>query len=89
MLRSGSDRELLELFDELWDVPRIDLSLQVELPKVFSPELTRLCEVVLDQFADGPLLDVVTQQLDTPLQRARLARAVIVQQRDDRARRRP
>ena len=80
-MRSGSDRELLELFDELWDLPRIDLSLQVELPKVFSAELSRLCEALLDKVADGPLLDAVTRQLDTPLQRARLARAVIVQER--------
>jgi len=80
-MRSGSDRELLELFDDLWDLPRIDLSLQVELPKVFSAELSRLCEVLLDKVADGPLLDAVTRQLDTPLQRARLARAVIVQER--------
>ena len=80
-LRSRSDRELLDLFDGLWDLPQTDISLQAELPKVFPPELSRLCEVVLDKFADGPLLDAVTQQLDTPLQRARLARAVIAQQR--------
>jgi hypothetical protein len=80
-LRSRSDRELLDLFDGLWDLPQTDISLQAELPKVFSPELSRLCEVVLDKSADGPLLDAVTQQLDTPLQRARLARAVIAQER--------
>ena len=80
-LRSRSDRELLDLFDGLWDLPQTDISLQAELPKVFSPELSRLCEVVLDKSADGPLLDAVTQQLGTPLQRARLARAVIAQER--------
>ncbi len=80
-LRSRSDRELLDLFDGLWDLPQTDISLQAELPKVFSPELSRLCEVVLDKSADGPLLDAVTQQLDTPLQRARLARGVIAQER--------
>jgi len=65
-LRSRSDRELLDLFDGLWDLRQTDISLQAELPKVFSPELSRLCEVVLDKSADGPLLDAVTQQLDTP-----------------------
>ena len=80
-LRSRSAGELLALFDELWDLPRTVLSLQAELPKVFSPELSRLCEVLLVESADGSLLDAVTQQLDTPLQRARLARAVIVQER--------
>lgn len=80
-LRSRPDRELVDLFGELWDLPRIDLSLQVELPKVFSAELGRLCEVLLDKSADVPLLDVVTEQFDTPLQRAGLARAVIAQER--------
>jgi hypothetical protein len=80
-LRSRSTQELLDLFDELWDLPSTDLSLQAELPKLFSPELSRLCEVLLDKYADGPLLDQVTQQLDTPLVRARLARAVMVLER--------
>ena len=80
-LRSRSTQELLDLFDELWDLPPIDLALQAELPKLFSPELSRLCEVLLDTSADGPLLDQVTQQLDTPLLRARLARAVMALER--------
>ncbi len=39
-LRSRSHRELPDLFDELWDLPPTDVSLEAELPKVFSPELT-------------------------------------------------
>jgi len=80
-LRSRSDQELLDLLDMLWDLPSTSLSLQVELPKLFSPELSRLCDVTLDKSADGPLLDTVTQQLDTLHQRARLARAVIALER--------
>ena len=80
-LRSRSTQELLDLLDKLWDLPPTDLSLQAELPRLFSPELSRLCEVLLDTSADGPLLDQVTQQLDTPLLRARLARAVIALER--------
>ncbi|MGA2012188.1 MAG: hypothetical protein ABSH51_16930 [Solirubrobacteraceae bacterium] len=38
-------------------MPRTDISLQADLPKIFSPELSRLSEVVLDRSADGPLLD--------------------------------
>ncbi len=81
MLRSGSDRELLELFNGLWDLPRFDLSLQVELPKGVLSRAQPPMRGRARPVADGPLLDVVTQQLDTPLQRARLARAVIVRQR--------
>ena len=55
----------------------MDLSLQVELPKVFSPELDRLCDAVADDDPDPELLDAVVQLLDVPAERARLARAVI------------
>jgi hypothetical protein len=76
-LRRRSDVELGELFDELWELPAEDLSLQVELPKVFSPELARLAEVVRDDDPDPELLEAVVQKIDTPFERARLARAVI------------
>lgn len=76
-LRNVPGAELGELFDELWELPAVDLSLQVELPKVFSPELDRLCDAVADDDPDPELLDAVVQLLDVPAERARLARAVI------------
>jgi hypothetical protein len=76
-LRWGSGDDLGELFDELWELPAVDLSLQAQLPKLFSPELGRLAEAVKDDDPDPRLLEVVVEKLDTPLERARLARAVI------------
>jgi SEC-C motif len=76
-LRRRPDSELGELFDELWELPAVDLSLQVELPKVFSPELDRLADAVRDDDPDPELLEAVVEKIDTPLERARLARAVV------------
>ena len=74
-----SERELAWLLAELVDLPRLDLSLQVELPKLLSPALGQLCEAIAedDEIAGDALIDEVLDQLDTPLERARLARAVI------------
>jgi hypothetical protein len=71
--------ELLALIDALWELPAEDLSLQAELPKLFSPELDRLADSVRDDDPDPELLEAVAEQLDTPLERARLARAVLRQ----------
>jgi hypothetical protein len=78
-LRRRSDSELGELFDELWELPAAELSLQVELPKVFSSELDRLADAVRDDDPDSELLEIVVEKIDTPFERARLARAVIAQ----------
>ena len=78
-LRRARDGELEELFDELWELPAVDLSLQADLPKLFSPELDRLAEAVKDDDPDPELLEAVVEKIDTPLERARLARAVIAQ----------
>lgn len=67
------------LFDGLWELPAVDLSLQVEPPKLVSPELDRLCEAVADDDPDPELLEVVVGVIDEPTERARLARAVIAQ----------
>jgi hypothetical protein len=74
-----SERELALLLAELADLPCLDLSLQVELPKLLSPALGRLCEALAedDEVAGDAVIDEVLDELDTPLERARLARAVI------------
>jgi hypothetical protein len=77
-LRRLSDAEFDDLLDGLPELPALDLSLQVELPKLLSPRLDRFWAFA----ADDP--DAAEQQfgellgaIDTPLERARLARAVI------------
>lgn len=74
-----SGAELHELLDDLRDLPALDLSLQVELPKLVSPALDRLCEAVADDDAEvaGAPFEEALRVIDTPLQRARIARAVI------------
>lgn len=57
----------------------MDLSLQVELPKLLSPALGRLCDAVTGDDPDPGLLDAAVAAIDTPIERARLARAVIAQ----------
>lgn len=78
-LRGLSDGELLALFDELWELPCADLSLQLELPKILSPVLHRLAEAVEDDDPDPDLLEAATKSIDGPIERARLARAAIAQ----------
>src|SRR4051812_6091738 len=79
LVRGVSDGQFARLVDELVDVPCVDLSLQVALPKVLSPQLGRLCAAIAedDELAGEAVLDGVLDELDTPLERARLARAVI------------
>ena len=64
---------------ELVDLPCLDLSLQVELPKLLSPALGRLCEAIAedDEMAGEAVIDQVFDEFDTPVARARLAGAVI------------
>jgi hypothetical protein len=78
-LRNVSDRQLEELLDELPELPELDLSLHAGLPKLLSPALDRLCDALAADDPDaaeepfGELLGAI----DTPLERARLARAVV------------
>jgi len=74
-----SEAEFAALLAELVDLPCMDLSLQVELPMLLSPALGRLCEAIAedDELAGEAALSEVLDELDTPFERARLARAVI------------
>ena len=80
-----SDRALDHLSDGLMDLPAIDLSLLVTLPKLIGPDLQRLREAIEHNDPDWGwhALTSVHQQIDTPQQRARLADA-IVRLRDQR-----
>jgi hypothetical protein len=74
-----SDAALDILWERLFDLPTIDLSLQVALPQLISPELQRLRQAIAADDADTSWeeLRIVTNQVDTPQQRARLADAVL------------
>jgi hypothetical protein len=74
-----SEREFAGLLAELVDLPCLDLSLHVELPKLLSPAVGRLCEAIAedDEIAGDAVIEQVLDELDTPAARERLARAVI------------
>jgi SEC-C motif len=78
-LRNVSDGELDEFLDGLVELPELDLSLHADLPKLLSPALDRLCDAFAaddPEAAEGPFGELLGA-IDTPLERARLARAVI------------
>src|SRR3974390_635149 len=73
-----SEDDLDELFDNMLDLPEQHLSLQLPLPKLLSPELEALRYAIDDDDVDAvdEQLKPALKQVDNPLQRARLARAV-------------
>ena len=73
------DPALHDLSEGLMDLPAIDLSLLVTLPKLIGPDLERLREAIEQDDADWgwDALTNVHKQIDTPQQRARLADAII------------
>ena len=74
-----SDHTLDHLSEGLMDLPAIDLSLLVTLPRLIGPDLERLRESIEHDDPDWgwDALTAVHQQIDTPQQRARLADAII------------
>lgn len=68
-----------QLFEELLDLPGEALSLLVALPKLISPELARLRQAIARDDPDWgwDALTAVAEQIDTPTQRAQLARALV------------
>jgi hypothetical protein len=66
---SGEALEIL--WEGLFDLPAIDLSLQVRLPDLITPELQRLRDAAIDDDPDRGWEEprVVTDQIDTPQQR--------------------
>jgi hypothetical protein len=79
---AGLDVEdLYDLYEEMLNLPKLDVSLQVPLPRLFSPALQHLCVVFADPDPDpaeaNAALDAALPLVDTPEQRARLALAVL------------
>lgn len=74
----------IALFNQLVDVPALDVSLQLRLPAILSPELEALREAMeeeMDEEEDEErledLLAAAVDELDTYERRAELARAVL------------
>ena len=74
-----SDRALDHLWEGLMDLPGVDLSLLVTLPKLIGPDLQRLRDAIEHDDPDWgwDALTAVAEQIDTPQQRARLADAIV------------
>jgi hypothetical protein len=74
-----SDRALDHLWEGLMDLPSLDYSLLVFLPKLIGPDLQRLRESVEHDDPDWgwDALTAVHKQIDTPQQRTRLADAIV------------
>jgi hypothetical protein len=71
--------ELHDLFDELVDLPELDLALTITVPQLHTPDLQHLFDAIKadDVDAGDELIPTILDRLDTPVERARLARAII------------
>ncbi|MFZ0378443.1 MAG: SEC-C metal-binding domain-containing protein [Solirubrobacteraceae bacterium] len=78
-LRDLSTDTLKRLWEELDELPGVDLSLVVSLPALQTPELDQLLKAARDDDLDTAedVMPAVLTTIDTPRQRAQLARAVI------------
>lgn len=74
-LRDLPDDELEIVFDELFDLPTVDLAITITLPKLRSPALARLLDAVADDDVDAGEEEIaqILDRLDTPVERARIA----------------
>jgi hypothetical protein len=85
-LRHVGEGEFDRLLDRLPELPELDLSLHAELPKLLSPTLDRFLDAFVDDDPDAaeePFAELL-ETIDTPAERARLARAVIALRAGDR-----
>jgi hypothetical protein len=79
VLAERSDAEVVALLDEAVGLPRQDVSVQLPLPRLFSPALERLRAAVADGDPEGVAAAVPTAlaEVDSPIVRAGLVRAVL------------
>jgi SEC-C motif len=78
-LSHHTDAELRDLFDDLFELPQLDLALTITLPQLLTPDLQHLFDAVKadDPDAGDQVTPTILDHLDTPIERARLARAII------------
>ena len=81
----GTD-DLIELYEAVAELPRLDLRLQLPLPRLLSPALERLRSAIADEDADEfeGSLPAALAEVDDPFARARLARSVIAVREEGR-----
>jgi hypothetical protein len=81
-----SEREFRRLAHDLLDLPTLDLSLLVPLPRLLTPEQGRLLEALAADSVDAAeaALPAVFAQIDTAETRASLAREVLALQQSGR-----
>jgi hypothetical protein len=84
---AGTEKaEMRILFDQLLYLPELDLSLQVPLPGIITPDIDRAIDALRDD--DGETFDQVLAKVvptvDTTQRRIDLARAVIALRDEDR-----
>ena len=79
VLAARSDAEVVALLDEAVGLPRQDVSMQLPLPRLFSPALERLRAAVAKDDPEGVAAAVpaALAEVDTPIVRAGLVRAVL------------
>ena len=72
-------REMYALFDELVDLPEIDISLQVRMPGILTPEIDRAVDALRadDDVEFDEALSGVVRMVDTVDHRRELVRAVV------------
>ena len=68
-----------DLFDDLFELPKLDLALTITLPQLLTPDLQHLFDAVKadDPDAGDEVIPGILDRLDTPVERARLARTII------------
>lgn len=78
-LRRCSEDELHDLAAEMIELPTIDTSLQLPLPRLLTPDVDRLLRAIEGDDLDGidDALPAVLARVHSPVARARLARAVV------------
>ena len=73
--------ELEDVFDEMLELPAMDVSLQAPLPRRYSPRIERLVEAIADESLEldeiDEALDAALPLVDTAEIRAQLAHAVL------------
>jgi hypothetical protein len=79
VLDARSDDEVVALLDEAVGLPTQDVSMQLPLPGLLSPALERLGAAVADDDPDevAAAVPAVLAEVDTPIVRAGLVRAVL------------
>ncbi len=79
LLRGCSDDELDDLEAAMIELPTLDTSLQLPLPRLLTPDLDRLLVAIEEEDLDGidDALPAVLARVDTLVARAALATAVL------------